>query len=192
LINKENINLFKGTHGTCSSNADSIRASGFRYSNVGLRGGGIYFWGYLLDELETDAKALAIAWWRFAKKRGDYAKAASSRCSVIFADLKVENQDILDFEDQQVREQFIVYSQKVYERIQGVNPNEKISTIYDMFISEVEESIGKTFKMIQVKVQAPKTYKKVLPIDLTGQPSCYVIRNLDCIEITRFEEFDDE
>jgi len=110
--------LFKGTHGTCSSNADSSRTSGFRYSNVGIRGGGIYFWGYLLDDLETDAKDLAIAWWRFAKKRGDYAKAASSRCSVIFADLKVENQDILDFEVRQVREQFIVYSQKVYERIQ--------------------------------------------------------------------------
>jgi len=181
--------LFKGTHGTCSSNADSIRANGFRYSNVGLRGGGIYFWGYILDDLEVYAKDLAVAWWRFAKKKGDYAKAASSRCSVIFADLKVESHDILDFEVRQVREQFIVYSQKVYERIKGIN---KISTIYDMFVSDVEESIGKTFKMIHVKVQAPKTYKKVLPIDLTGQPSCYVIRNLDCIEITRFEEFDDE
>jgi hypothetical protein len=184
--------LFKGTHGTCSSYADSIISSGFRYSNVGLRGGGIYFWGYILDELEVYAKDLAIAWWQFAKKKGDYAKAASSRCSVIFANLKVENQDILDFEDQQVREQFIVYSQKVYERIKGINPNEKISTIYDMFVSEVEESIGKTFKMIHVKVQTPKTYKKLLPIDLMGQPSCYVIRNLDCIEITRLEKFDDE
>jgi hypothetical protein len=85
-----------------------------------------------------------------------------------------------------------VYSQKVYQRIKTINPDEKISIIYDMFISEVEESIGKSFKMIHVKVQAPKTYKKVLPIDLTGQPSCYVIKNLDCIEITRFEEFYDE
>ena len=121
--------MFKGTHGTCYSNAESIRADGFRYSNVGLRGGGIYFWGYILDDLEIYAKDLAIAWWRFAKKKGDYAKATSSRCSVIFANLKVENQDILDFEDQQVREQFLVYSQKVYERIKGINPDEKISTI---------------------------------------------------------------
>ncbi|MEN8220950.1 MAG: hypothetical protein ABFS56_32275 [Pseudomonadota bacterium] len=184
--------MFKGTHGTCSSNADSIRANGFRYSNVGLRGGGIYFWGYLLDDLEAYAKDLAIAWWRFAKKKGDYAKAASSRCSVIFADFKVETPDILDFEVRQVREQFIVYSQKVYDRIKGINPEQKISTIYDLFVSDVEDSLGKSFKMIHVKVQVPKTYKKVLPIDLMGQPSCYVIINLDCIEITRFEEFNDE
>jgi len=184
--------FFKGTHGTCSSNAESIIANGFKYSNIGLRGGGIYFWGYILDDLEVYAKDLAIAWWRFAKKKGDYANAVSSRCSVIFADFKIDNQDILDFEDQHIREQFTVYSQKVYQRIKAINPDEKISTIYDMFISDVEKSMGKTFKMIHVKVQAPKTYKKVLPMDLTGQPSCYVIKNLDCIEITRFEEFYDE
>ena len=184
--------MFKGTHGTCFSNANSIRTNGFRYSNIGLRGGGIYFWGYILDDLEVYAKDLAIAWWRFAKKKGDYAKAASSHCSVIFADFQVENQEILDFEDQQVREQFIIYSQKVYERIKEINPDQKISTIYDLFISDVEKYLGKTFKMIHVKVQVPKTYKKVLPIDLTGQASCYVIRNLNCIKIRRFEEFYDE
>lgn len=184
--------MFKGTHGTCYSNAESIRNNGFRYSKINLRGGGIYFWGYILDDLEVYAKDLAIAWWRFAKKRGDYANAVSSSCSVIFAEFKIDNQEILDFEDQQIREQFIVYSQKVYPRIKAINSNEKISTIYDMFISDVEKSMGKSFKMIHVKVQAPKTYNKVLPMDLTGQPSCYVIKNLDCIDITRFEEFDYE
>jgi len=104
----------KGTHGTCSSNANSIRTNGFRYSNVG-------------------------------------------HCSVIFTHLNVENQDILDFEDQQVREKFVVYSQKVYERIKGKSKEEKISTTYDLFVSEVEKTIGKTFSMIHVKVQAPQT-----------------------------------
>jgi len=159
--------LFKGTHGSCYSNAESIRNNGFRYSKMNLRGGGIYFWGYILDDLEVYAKDLAIAWWRFAKKRGDYTNTVSSRCSVIFANFKIDNQ--------QIREQFIVYSQKVYPIIKAINPNEKISTIYDMFINDVEKSMGKCFKMIHVKVQAPKTYNKVLPMDLTGQPSCYVI-----------------
>jgi hypothetical protein len=64
--------------------------------------------------------------------------------------------------------------------------------IYNMFVSKVEKTIGKTFSMIHVKVQAPKTYKKVLPIDLTGQPSCYVVKNLECIKITQFEEIGNE
>jgi len=182
----------KGIHGTCSSYADSIRANGFRYSHVGLRGRGVYFWGYTLDDLEAYGRELAIAWWRFAKQRGDYAKATKQNCSVIFTDLTVESQDILDFEDQQVREKFVVYSQKVYERIEGKSQEEKISTIYDLFVGEVENTIGKTFSMIHVKVQAPKTYKKLLPIDLTGQPSCYVIKNLASIKINKFEVINDE
>jgi hypothetical protein len=123
--------MIKGTHGTCFSNANSIRSNGFRYSNVGLRGKGVYFWGYTLDELEAYTRELAIAWWRFAKKRGDYAKAAKQDCSVIYTHLNVESQDILDFEDQQVREKFVVYSQKVYERIKGKSEEEKISMIHD-------------------------------------------------------------
>ena len=188
--------MMKGTHGTCSSNADSIKINGFRYSNIGLRGGGVYFWGYTLDELETYARELAIAWWRFAKKRGDYAKVTKQNCSVIFAYLNVDSQDMLDFENQQVREKFVVYSQKIYERIKEKDKHETdstiISVIYDMFISDIEKTIGKTFSMIHVKIPAPNTYKKALPIDLTGQPSCYVIKNLKCIEITQFEEINDE
>ncbi|TGO02356.1 hypothetical protein PN36_26410 [Candidatus Thiomargarita nelsonii] len=47
-----------------------------------------------------------------------------------------------------------------------------------MFISDVEESIGKTFKMIHVKVPSPKTYKNVLPIDLTSIES-YLRQTID-------------
>ncbi|MEK8021107.1 MAG: hypothetical protein VSS75_029905 [Candidatus Parabeggiatoa sp.] len=180
----------KGTHGTCSSHADLIRANGFRYSNVGLRGGGVYFWAYTLDNIETYARDLAIAWWQFAKKRGDYAKAAKQNCSVIFTHLNVESQDILDFEDQQVREKFVVYAQKVYDKIEGKTKEEKISIVYDLFVGDLEKTIGKTFSMLHVKVQAPNTYKKRLPIDLTGQPSCYVVKNSSCIQINQFEEFD--
>jgi hypothetical protein len=46
--------------------------------------------------------------------------------------------------------------------------------------------------MLHVKVQAPKKYDKILPIDITGQPSCYVVRDLKCIEINKFEESNDE
>jgi hypothetical protein len=180
--------IIKGTHGTCSSNADSIRANGFTCSKVALRGEGVYFWGYMSDELEIYARDLAIAWWRFAKKRGDYANMANQNCSVIFVHLNVEDQDILDFEDPQIREKFIIFYQKVFEKFEGKSEIEKISDTYNRFVNKLEKSIGKTFSMLHVKVQAPKRYEKMLPIDITGQPSCYVVRDLECIEINKFEE----
>jgi hypothetical protein len=113
---------------------------------------------------------------------------ANQNCSVIFVHLNVEDQDILDFEDQQIREKFIIFYQKVFEKFEGKSEIEKISDTYNRFVNKLEKSIGKTFSMLHVKVQAPKRYEKMLPIDITGQPSCYVVRDLECIEINKFEE----
>ena len=30
------------------------------------------------------------------------------------------------------------------------------------------------------------------PLDITGQPSCYVVKDLSCISVDYFEELDDE
>jgi len=61
-----------------------------------------------------------------------------------------------------------------------------------LYISEVEKSLGKIISIIHVKIPFPKGYEKTLPMDITGQPSCYVVKKLDCIEIKKFEECNDE
>ena len=61
-----------------------------------------------------------------------------------------------------------------------------------MFVKDLEKKTGKNFQVVHVKVQQPRGFKKELPLDITGQPSCYVVKDTTCIEITRFEEIDDE
>ncbi len=66
------------------------------------------------------------------------------------------------------------------------------SLLYDLYISEVEKSLGKKISITHVKVPFPKGYEKMLPMDITGQPSCYVVRDLDCIKINKFEVSNNE
>ncbi len=121
-------------------------------------------------------------------KRGDYANVANQNCAIVFAHLNVEEPDVLDFEDQKIREKFIIFSQKIYAKYEGKNEKEKISDTYNRFVNKLEKSTGKTFSMLHIKVQAPKGYtNKTLPMDITGQPLCYVVKNLECIEITKIE-----
>lgn len=182
----------RGTHGTCRSIAEQIKQDGFKLSSTGRRGGGIYFWGYTIDSIENYARNLAIGWWSFAKfKQGKYSGESDERCSVIFANFEVERDNFIDLEIQTIREKLIEYSLGVYDRVSGTE-DEKISTIYDMFINDLEVKTNKQFKLVHVKIQQPKKFKQELPLDITGQPSCYVVKDQSCIEITRFEDIDDE
>lgn len=61
----------RGTHGTATEFAAAIGASGFKPSETGRAGGGVYLWAYVSDE--DHAIALAEDWWqreRFAKGAG--------------------------------------------------------------------------------------------------------------------------
>jgi len=52
--------MMKGSHGTCVSRADLIKANGFSESLHGRRGSGAYFWAYTLDALKPYMRELAI------------------------------------------------------------------------------------------------------------------------------------
>ncbi|MGL0953252.1 hypothetical protein [Vibrio vulnificus] len=184
--------MMKGTHGTCVSRANLIKDNGFSGSTHGRRGSGAYFWGYTRDVLQEYARELARAWWRYAlEKPKYYQKEKDQGCCVIYVTLETNSTDVLDFENQELRDHFFEYCHKTLPRLEG-SDEEKMSTIYDMFINEIEEKLEKRFKIVHVKVQQPPKTKKVLPLDITGQPSCYVVKDLSCISVDDFEELDDE
>ncbi|MEJ6531919.1 hypothetical protein [Pseudoalteromonas lipolytica] len=175
-----------GAHGTCVSRARSICNNGFNASN-GRRGHGVYFWGYLNQNLESYAKSLAMAWWRYSHKKGDYSKDSDSSCAVILSGINIPEEYLLDLEHQAIREKFIEYSTKAYAKLEGED-DEKLCTMYDMFVQELESQLDIEFKGIHVKVQAPKKFEKTLPQDITGQPSCYIVKDVSTIEVRCLEE----
>tara|TARA_R110001599_G_scaffold26935_1_gene94902 strand:- start:4441 stop:4995 length:555 start_codon:yes stop_codon:yes gene_type:complete len=177
--------MIKGTHGTCTSNADSIMADmSFRASTVGLRGAGAYFWGYHSDEAKDDAKELAVCWWGIETKRGNYSKSQDKRCSVIYVDFTIENKDVevLDITEPEINETFRTYSKKVLDRVVTKDAND-VSQVYDMFISLLEEKAKRNFKLIHARVQSPGGYDSGLPKDVAGTPSCYIARDTSCVNI---------
>lgn len=187
--------MMKGTHGTCVSRAISIRQHGFRKSDKGLRGSGAYFWGYTRDTLEKYVRDLAVAWWKFAHAtRNFYKDEEDKRCCVLYASLESAESDVFDFEHQEIRDRFHEYSLKTLPRLTGTD-EEKRSAVYDMYLGEVEARLKKEFKIVHVKIQQPKKFPREehLPLDITGQPSCYVVKDLSCIiNIDKFEELQDE
>lgn len=181
----------KGTHGTCHTRSEMIKEEGFRRSDIGKRGAGAYFWGYTRGSVESYARHLAFTWWQFAKKKGDYSNNGDDGCCIIYASFNAEPACVLDLENQLIRDKLFEYSQNVFERIAG-SEDDKISAIYDMFIADVEINVVQQFKIVHVKVPQPRGVTKVLPLDITGQPSCYVVRDLSCITVERFEEIYNE
>lgn len=184
--------MMKGTHGTCVSRANSIKDNGFSGSANGKRGAGAYFWGYTNDGLRGYVRELAISWWRYAlEKPRSYHKEKDQRCCVIYVTLDAKNSEILDLEKQVLRDIFFDYCNKTLPRLEG-DPEKNIPVVYDMFVGDIERKLKKKFKIVHVKVQQPRNTKKLLPLDITGQPSCYVVKDLACIGIDDFEELDDE
>ncbi|WP_447778336.1 hypothetical protein [Aeromonas veronii] len=185
--------MMKGTHGTCVSRANAIKISGFKKSENGLRGSGTYFWGYTRDALQDYVRNLAISWWRFAHtKKHSYKDDQNPRCCVVYATLEAGEDDILDFENQAIRDRFFEFALKTKPRLTG-EESDITSRLYDMFINEAEDKLEKEFRIIHVKVQQPANTPKHLSLDITGQPSCYVVKDLSCITtIDKFEEVNDE
>lgn len=178
----------KGTHGTSHSRATLIEREGFKEgTDAGRRGTGVYLWGYIDPTLEQYAEALAIGWWRFAQSERRYARDADKSCSVIYVGLSVSEADF-DFEGQVLREHFIKFANEVYKRIRkGKSYNCGVGQVYDLFLKQIEDRTKKRFGVVHVRVSPPPKdyYESALPLDLTGHPSCYVVRNLSLIDNIR-------
>lgn len=181
--------MYLGAHGTCASAAQRIRKHGFE-CGVGLRGFGVYFWSYKKVDYKVEADSLAVSWWRFAKeKKGLYAKWPDKSCSIINCSFSLIETDVFDFEN--FREDFVLYADVITDKFKDV-PNGKdkdkyFSSLYDAFLESIEEKIEHKFKAVLTKVQPPNGHVKRIPIDITGQPSCLIVKNKDSINIENIE-----
>lgn len=176
----------KGTHGTCLTFATLIAREGFKVSSDGRAGEGVYFWGYVDPLLERFAEDFAIGWWKYCKNDGRYEKASDQSGAIVYVTLNASEPDF-DFESQSIREAFIKFANRVYTRVKKGKYNARVSAVYDLFLKQMESTLKRRFSVIHVKLTPPpkEFYSQMLPLDITGHPSCYVVRDLSLIRITR-------
>lgn len=179
--------FYKGTHGTTSTAAMSIRESGFDV-RPGIRGTGIYFWLYQYEALLDEAKNLAIAWWSHSHKKGDYSGHKDQSCAIVMADLNTSPEDVFDLENK--RQGIMAMFDAVNERLNdpSIKEDEKkelLTGIHDVFVQKYEEKEGRKYSAVQVKVPPPKGFKSRFDRDISGnQPLCLVVRDGGIVNIT--------
>lgn len=176
----------KGTHGTCITHADDIQKSGFTKSNIGHAGSGVYFWSYYDEEdLLGYATDLAIAWWKFRSKYNNYDKCDNKSCSIIHVQLEIKNGRFIDLEKHDVRGNKILWINQVYSRLikRDKRSRKALSNAYDLYIKMLENKFQEEIDIIHIAVKPPEGFESLIPAEIRGWPSCYVVRNLSCINI---------
>lgn len=164
----------KGSHGTTASGVDGIRKFGWR-KGIGRAGSGVYFWKECEHYIE-----LAVGWYKRALDENRYRNDMDKRCKVIIADLEAKEDEILDFDDRELRRS--VYSLAKQKGLSYTNTKE-ISGVYDFFISELEGETGNKYKIVLMEVAPPGEQYCDYPIQILGAPITCAVRDTGCIEI---------
>ena len=164
----------KGSHGTTKSREESIRKFGWRMGR-GRAGTGVYFW----NECEHYVQ-LAIGWYKRALKEKRYRDDSNKLCTVIIADLEAEEDEILDFDNRELRSS--VYRMAKDREFSYTNTRE-LASVFDLFISELEVETGSKYKIITMEVAPPGLEYCDYPVKLLGTPICCAIRDTGCIDI---------
>jgi hypothetical protein len=167
----------KGAHGTSIARAEKIAKNGGFIPNSGLRGTGTYFWAE-----SHYSRQLAIAWWQKLLSDNRFRGDNDTRCAVIYALIRVPQNNYLNFEESYIKKRLSELISK--KRID--NNKEKISALYDFFISSLEKQSGEKIYAFEVAVNPPPRCT-FYPQRVLGDPICIVVRASRCIEIESIE-----
>lgn len=174
---------YKGSHGTSKNNVHNIWKKGFIHKR-GRGGTGVYFW------LESRYYIkLAIGWFRFSKSKGWFSEN-NPKCAVIIAEMKAEEREILDFQDDVLKDKIINLAEQ-----KGIDLKNKrnLSGLYDLFIKESEKELKTVFKIILLKAAPPpEDCCPDYPIMIMGAPLCCSVRDNSCIEIKNIRIIEDD
>ena len=184
----------RGTHGTSLSRAQQIEHSGF-LTTPGRIGVGAYFWTAVVeteDCLEL-ARRLARTWATKAEKGGQYASDKEKSLAIVEVEVEFEEQDVLSLDDPEmtfrlwslVREKLAsLLGLKTESDWEGASDkiNKRQGEIHgfiEAFILELENNLGRRFKVIFKSQACPKLSDPVL--HYIGNHSCFAIRDTNVI-----------
>ncbi|WP_337194430.1 hypothetical protein [Pseudomonas syringae] len=184
----------RGTHGTSLSRAQQIDKDGFQ-AKPGRIGVGAYFWTAIVDTEECLdlAKKLARTWATKAEKGGQYAGDKERSLAIVEVDVEFEVHDVLSLDNPEmtfrlwslIREKlasllglrsetdWAVASEKI-NKLQG-----EIHGFIEAFVLELEENLGRRFKVIFKSQACPKYSDPIL--HYIGNHSCFAIRDTSVI-----------
>jgi len=99
----------------------------------------------------------------------------------------------LDLEGHDLKSRMIVYVNRIYSSLR-TNPNVKsrnmVSRAFDLFVKSLEEELGDKVDIVHVAVSPPKGFVFPIEFDIRGFPSCYVVKNVNCIKILSSNVFE--
>ncbi len=170
----------EGCHGTSAFRAHQIEKNGFKVSR-GRGGTGIYFWrksGYYRE--------LAIAWFKQLEAQGTFRREPKVACAVIYVQIEVSNDQLLDLEDPDVKDQIETLSK---QRHVDTSKDGEIAALYDLFVSELEKELGNSILVTIIRVAPPKNYFGY-PIKMLGAPICFIARDAHVPKVLRTEILD--
>ncbi len=170
---------YRGTHGTSWERATSIMQTGFDPSKVGRAGEGAYLWAYSKDV--SLARRLAIGWFQYHNKRGDFGKCVS--CGVLHAEIAADDDEFFDCTTLEFVEALVAYLEDFTEL-----GDEVLSSAYEVLIKRFESLMECTFSVIQAKVTPPPkiAFREHMAV---GHPLVFVVRNsFDRLRVTEIEQ----
>lgn len=169
----------RGVHGTSVSRAQGIQINGFQKSR-GRFGIGVYFWSE-----SPYAEYLAKSWWNFQNTtKNRYSKDKNKGCAVIWGRCQSLENEFLDLDNREIKNRL---AELCIEKKLGYTTNSRnLAAIIVLFVSKLEEKLGITFKVIETTVAtAPKEFVENYPIGALGAPSCLIVFDEACINITK-------
>lgn len=171
----------RGSHGTTESRYMAITHRGFQLTQ-GRAGKGVYLW-----RQSRHYTRLAVCWYKQQRKRGVYDQDSNPAGVVIIAVVNLDEDEYLDLEDPATKDAIAELAER--RGINAFDANE-IAGLHDLFISRMEQKLGKAFAVISVRVAPPQNCD--YSIRLLGAPVTYIVRDparikLDSVERIRNE-----
>ncbi len=164
----------KGSHGTSKVRAQIILSDGF-ISGSGRGGTGIYFWEESDHYIE-----LSKAWYCQSCERKYFKDEKNPECAVLIAELLTNDKEFLDLEDDSLKN--AIFRLAKHFNIKD-NDLSDLSALYDLFYENLENDLKINYKIISLRVAAPKTkFLKDYSIKILGVPRCLVVRDVNCIK----------
>ncbi|MDM8538083.1 hypothetical protein QUF70_15110 [Desulfobacterales bacterium HSG17] len=174
---------YAGYHGTTIERWLSIKEKNTFDLGEGERGTGAYFW-----ENNIYARSLAVAWYVTAKRRGEYSKDKNQSCAIVWAKIRVNENDIIDLAASEYRS----YLYELLKMADYSDSREEAHKLYDELYDRVEDILGRKIKLVIATVHPPSSKGvKVYPTQTIGMAPCYIVRDSACIIDLSCEEIED-
>jgi len=181
-----------GIHGTTIEISKNIRSNGFKLSSTGRAGSGVYFWRYF--DNNKYAKYLALEWWKYSKKAGDYnAIKGNMGCCYITVKFNMDNFNTLDLSHGIMRE---IIRDLILTKIdelknalnKKVTEEEIISSLFDTFIKQIEIEQNIIIDAIITNVPPPKGSTGAVGKYVGSCAEAIILTNLNMIEKINYSE----